>query len=187
VFIHAPESVGLEETKETIMMVDHDADRPLYRQLADVIRDQIQRGELKPGQRVPSIPHYVDKHSISRDTVQRAIALLRGEGLIVTTRWGTHVRRPAQPVTVHVGGGDRIFSRVPTEPERRAMGIDEGVPVIIVERQGQDPAIYPADQTIISTWNEADAAGERHGECPNDAERSDGGKGESAGGDARPR
>ena len=129
--------------------VDRDCGVPLYMQLADVIRSQIERGELIPGQTLPAETDYMQEHGISRAPVRRAVALLCREGLIVTTSRGPAVRG---------GGGTR--ASVPVEhgritapvhtPERQRTGIGEGVAVIVVERDGHDPAIYPADRAFIT-------------------------------------
>jgi GntR family transcriptional regulator len=58
--------------------------RPLYEQLADAIGEQIERGELVPGQILPSEPYLMGEHGLSRGTVRAAIRLLRERGLIVT-------------------------------------------------------------------------------------------------------
>jgi DNA-binding transcriptional MocR family regulator len=70
------------------VLVDPSLDRPLHKQLADLIRTQIQTGELAPGQRLPAQKDYAQEHGLSRYTVERAINALRHEGLIVTTRRG---------------------------------------------------------------------------------------------------
>jgi DNA-binding GntR family transcriptional regulator len=130
------------------MRVDPVADRPLYKQLADLIRDQIERGELAPGQRLPTEPDYMRRYGISRDSVRRAVAIVRGEGLIVTERRGSYVRGRPAPKVVHVGRG-RISARLPTDPERRAMRLDEGVPVLVITRHGGGEELHPADRTEI--------------------------------------
>jgi DNA-binding FadR family transcriptional regulator len=107
--------------------MDPNADRALYKQLADLIRVQIKRGELAPGQRLPPEAKYMQQYDISRESVRRAIAMVRGEGLIITERHDSHVRERRNVRVVHVDQGT-IFARMPTEPERRAMRIDEGVP-----------------------------------------------------------
>ena len=42
--------------------VDSSLDRPLYKQLADLIRAQIRRGEFAPGQRLPAQKDYMHEH-----------------------------------------------------------------------------------------------------------------------------
>jgi GntR family transcriptional regulator len=58
--------------------------RPLYVQLADTIAEQIERGELAPGQILPSEPYLMGTHGVSRGTARAALRLLRERGLIVT-------------------------------------------------------------------------------------------------------
>jgi DNA-binding GntR family transcriptional regulator len=58
--------------------------RPLYEQLADAISEQIERGELAPGQILPSEPYLMGEHGLSRGTVRAAMRLLRERGVIAT-------------------------------------------------------------------------------------------------------
>lgn len=58
--------------------------RPLYEQLADTLADEIEAGDLEPGQRLPSEPYLMGTHGVSRGTVRAAMKLLRDRGLIVT-------------------------------------------------------------------------------------------------------
>jgi GntR family transcriptional regulator len=67
--------------------------RPQYRQLADLIRDAIDRGEYAPGSLLPSEDDLARRYDVSRPTVNRAMSILRGEGLIRVERGrGTIVR-----------------------------------------------------------------------------------------------
>jgi hypothetical protein len=128
--------------------VDPLADRPLYRQLADLVRAQIEEGVFASGQRLPAQKDYVQEHGVSRDTVDRAMTVLRREGLIVTGRRGSRVRRLSTPALVRVGWG-RVSARIPTEPERRELGIGEGVALLVIKRDGCEDAIYPGDKVEI--------------------------------------
>ncbi|MPY79786.1 MAG: UTRA domain-containing protein [Actinophytocola sp.] len=67
-------------------MVDHASGIPAYRQVAADLRDQITRGDLPPGARIPSEHQLAERHHVSRPTVREAIALLRAEGLVVAER-----------------------------------------------------------------------------------------------------
>ncbi len=58
------------------------APRGTYRQIADELRQLIQRDELPPGAMVPSELSLVEQHGVSRGTVRSALALLVDEGLI---------------------------------------------------------------------------------------------------------
>jgi DNA-binding transcriptional regulator YhcF (GntR family) len=129
------------------MLVDPSSDRPLYKQLADLIRIKINDGEFAPGQRLPAQGDYVQEHHLSRDTVDRAMMVLRNEGLIVTARGGSRVRPPVTPTILPLRCG-KISARMPTERERNEHHINDGVPVFVIKRDGPDE-IYPADRFEI--------------------------------------
>ena len=58
----------------------------MYRQLAALIRERIESGELASGYPVPSVSQLTGEHSVSRDTVRKAFDILRADGLIVTVQ-----------------------------------------------------------------------------------------------------
>ena len=67
--------------------------RPLYQQLASLLRQQIQTGELSPGKRVPTEFDLSERYNTSRNTVRLALDVLRNEGLITSQRGrGSFVR-----------------------------------------------------------------------------------------------
>ncbi|GIH91273.1 GntR family transcriptional regulator [Planobispora siamensis] len=133
------------------MAIDPSADRPVYKQLADLIRARIEEGELRPGQRLPAESDYVAEFGISRDSVRRAMAVLRGEGLIVTELRGSRVRDAGEAVTVQVAPGAQVTARMPTEPERKQLGVAEGVPILVITEPDGETRLLPADRTIIET------------------------------------
>jgi DNA-binding transcriptional MocR family regulator len=128
---------------------------PLYRQVADNIRDAIAAGELRPGQLLPPEPRLADEAGVSVDVVRQALTSLRAEGLIVTEHGrGSRVRRVPERVVVTVPPGARITARMPTPAERDELGaeraVPEGVPVLVVERDG-DVRLFPADRFVVAT------------------------------------
>ena len=62
--------------------IDHGDRDPLYRQLADIIRGQIESGEIPPRRAVPSKRLLRQRYDVSARTVDAAMAILRAEGLI---------------------------------------------------------------------------------------------------------
>ena len=73
-----------------------DAPVPMYRQLANLIRDRIERGELVSGTRIPSEAELGNTYKISRITVRQALYDLQREGLLERAPGkGTFVRRSA--------------------------------------------------------------------------------------------
>jgi len=65
-------------------MVDPLAGQPAYRQLADMLREQIASGELPPRTPLPSARTLSQEHGIAVGTVMRAFGVLRQEGLVRT-------------------------------------------------------------------------------------------------------
>lgn len=77
------------------MTVDHGAPEPAYLQLAAILRVRIAKGEWRNGP-LPSVKQLQQEHDIGRDTVLRAIDILRSEGLVFTVpRRGTYVSKDA--------------------------------------------------------------------------------------------
>lgn len=67
--------------------------RPLYHQLAGVLRDQVYRGDLRPGDQIPTEAELAEQYQASRNTVRLALGLLRNEGLLSSRRGlGTFIR-----------------------------------------------------------------------------------------------
>lgn len=66
---------------------------PKYMQVANHIRSQIVKGELKPGDEVPSERQIVEEWGVSRPTATKALSALRVEGLVEAQQGsGTFVR-----------------------------------------------------------------------------------------------
>jgi GntR family transcriptional regulator len=56
--------------------------RPRYRQVADQLREAIRRGDYPPGSPLPSQPELARRYSLNQTTINRAIAVLRQDGLV---------------------------------------------------------------------------------------------------------
>ena len=68
---------------------------PLYYQLAELIKEQIRFGELKPGDQIPAERLLSEQHGISRMTTRQAVAYLVREGALVARHGlGTFVAEP---------------------------------------------------------------------------------------------
>lgn len=65
--------------KET---VDTSTKKPKYQQVAEAIRRQIEQGELKPGDRLPSINEMITQYGISLHTVGKVHDALAADGLV---------------------------------------------------------------------------------------------------------
>lgn len=138
--------------------------QPEYLQVADALRDAIRAGEWPPGSVMPSEPELAARFGVTRATVNRAISVLRTEGLVRPERGrGTTVnelpviRREAvarQRRDVREAGqargafdgelrrlgltprSDVDIDQVPAPAEvARLLGIDEGTPVLARRRR----------------------------------------------------
>ncbi|GGK72708.1 hypothetical protein Ppa06_31100 [Planomonospora parontospora subsp. parontospora] len=70
---------------------------PLYREIADDLTTRITRGDLKPRRPIPSETALVQRHGVARETVRRAVGLLREQGWVYTVpQRGTYVNPPGE-------------------------------------------------------------------------------------------
>ena len=85
------------------------AQQPMYQQIAEKLRAQIESGELAPGDQLPTELELRDRYSSSRNTIRDAIKRLTSQGLVETRPGqGTFVTRRVDPfVTVLTGNPGR--------------------------------------------------------------------------------
>lgn len=126
-------------------------ERPLWGDIAAALRDQINSGEIKPGETLPSELELANRYSVSRDTVRRALNRLTQEGLLTPGRGrlGRQVRK-SQPLTffAHVSESRKRAD------ERRAAGTDTWMSDVADQgRQGSQSitvAIDPASPEVAA-------------------------------------
>jgi GntR family transcriptional regulator len=105
-----------------VMAVDKRSPVPLYSQLAELIKERIRRGELRPGDQLPPERELAEQAGISRMTARQAIAYLVREGVLTVKHGsGTFVAEPRLAYdALHLLGfteemmrrGARVTSRV---------------------------------------------------------------------------
>lgn len=73
--------------------MEFDNTQPIYRQIIDNYKKQLIRGELRPGDKIPSQREYAEKARVNPNTVQRAyremevmqmVETQRGQGTFIT-------------------------------------------------------------------------------------------------------
>ncbi len=69
-----------------LLKLDFGSDRPIYMQIRDQIVLGIARGELAPGDRLPTIRALAEECGVNMMTVSKAYQLLKQEGTITTDR-----------------------------------------------------------------------------------------------------
>jgi GntR family transcriptional regulator len=73
--------------------IDAESPVPPYRQVAAFLRARIERGDLAPGRRLPSIADLVQTYGIARTTAAKALRVLIDDGLAeVSPGMGTYVK-----------------------------------------------------------------------------------------------
>ncbi|MEP6463538.1 MAG: GntR family transcriptional regulator [Frankiaceae bacterium] len=133
--------------------VDPTSDRPVFRQIADLLRAQMLDGSLPEGARLPSERELMETYGAARGTVRQSVAQLKAEGLIQMEHGrGAFVRRrpPVRRVASdrfarrHRDEGKGAFT-VETEAEGLSTGVEvlkvgpEHPPPDIAERLSQPP------------------------------------------------
>ncbi|MDR7279848.1 NUDIX domain-containing protein [Catenuloplanes atrovinosus] len=132
-------------------MIAPDRRGAAYRQLAGVLRDRITRGSLPPGHRLPSEKDLHDEFGLARETVRRALAVLRQEGLIeVRHGHGTFVAAPPPTVTVHPG--DSVTSPAATTVTRASGEVETyptGTRLTVAARPTVAAAVIVTDGRVL--------------------------------------
>lgn len=81
----------------SVMVEEFQASKPIYMQIADKINQQIIRGELLPGNKLPSVREMAVQSGVNPNTIQRTYSELermeivetrRGQGTFVTENEG---------------------------------------------------------------------------------------------------
>ena len=66
------------------MIIDHLTGEPAYLQLARILREMITSGQIAPRQPMPSIKSITQQYGVAKGTAEKALRVLRDEGLVVT-------------------------------------------------------------------------------------------------------
>ncbi len=56
--------------------------KPKWEQLADHIREQIESGQLQPGDKLPSTAQLKEQHKVSSTVVRQAVLVLQTQGWV---------------------------------------------------------------------------------------------------------
>ncbi|MGZ4594099.1 MAG: GntR family transcriptional regulator [Actinomycetes bacterium] len=132
------------------VVLDRSSPIPLYFQVARQIESAIERGELRPGQRLDNEIDLADRYGLSRPTMRKAIEELVNKGLLVRKRGvGTQVvhgqvKRPVELSSLYDDlskSDQRPATRVVSlatvaadEEVATALGIAPGSSVVAFER-----------------------------------------------------
>lgn len=98
---------------------------------------------------MPSETDLMQEFGLARITVRAAMKELRAEGLISTTRRRGSYVRDEERVPMDITGPADVSARMPTPEERAKFNMPEGVPLLIVEHEGGETELLPADRIIL--------------------------------------
>ncbi|MBA6439773.1 GntR family transcriptional regulator [Streptomyces sp. GMR22] len=79
-------------------VLDPTSDRAVFRQIADALREAIDKGRFREGDKLPSETELVEHFGVSRMTVRNSLSLLQQEGLVVSEHGKGVFVRPRPPV-----------------------------------------------------------------------------------------
>jgi len=142
--------------------IDPLSDRPVYKQIADIIRERIDDGDLGPGDRLPSETALMQRFGTARATVRSALEVLAGEGRVTSARGiGVFVReRHAVPVVVRqtterLAREHRKAGKTPLEVDGEASGMRLRQDVYAFEEVAAPPEIaerlqVPSGTTVFA-------------------------------------
>lgn len=68
------------------MQIDPEGIDAPYLQLARILRERIASGQIPAGGRLPSLMQLEEESGLARNTVRKALDLLKAEGLIVASQ-----------------------------------------------------------------------------------------------------
>jgi GntR family transcriptional regulator len=99
---------------------------PMYRQIAEDLREQIEGGELEPGQQLRTEIELRERYGASRNTIRDAIKLLTARGLVETRPGqGTFVVHKIEPYITILTGSQKV-PRLYGEVDDSAAGVTRG-------------------------------------------------------------
>jgi GntR family transcriptional regulator len=132
-------------------------DQPMYMQIADDIRIKIEKGEYKPGDRLPSVRELRKIWGGSEEPPRRALEILKAQGLITTGRGGPAiVRNPPRQVirdsSRHQAEKDLALADEETRRQHGEAEDDLGLPLSEVEPR----AVYsrmPATEELAKIFD----------------------------------
>jgi len=132
--------------KQTVS-IDRDSYEPAYAQLANILRQSMVTGILRPGDQLPSEAQLCERYNVSPMTVRRAINMLADQGVVVAEQGrGTFVKPVAMgAATFHLRDLQNLFN----DPERTSLHVLEARIVGADERVARKLEIRVGQRTVF--------------------------------------
>jgi GntR family transcriptional regulator len=142
--------------------IDPTSDRPVYRQIADQLRQAIREGRYGEGDALPSETALAETYGVTRMTARQAMDVLKGEGLVrsehgrgVFVRSRPTVRRLARNRFTKAWRESGGTGRGAYDVEMRQLGLEPGVelvelgPVTPPSEIAERPGLKAGDKALI--------------------------------------
>lgn len=109
--------------------MNFNTDKPIYLQIVDVICDRILSGELKGGDRIPSVREYGADIGVNPNTMMRSYEKLTADGIIFNKRGiGYFVADDARDTVLAAQRKEFIEKDVPAILQRmKLLGLDSTI------------------------------------------------------------
>ena len=140
--------------------IDPTSDRPVYRQIADQLREAIREGRYGEGDALPSESALAETYGVTRMTARQAIDVLKNEGLVrsehgrgVFVRRRPTVRRLARNRFTKAWRESGGTGRGAYDVEMRQLGLEPGVE--LVELGPVDPPSVIAERLRLKAGEKA--------------------------------
>ncbi len=114
------------------------AGAPVYEQVLYAARKAIVSGELKPGDAFPSVRAISKAYRINPNTVQKAVTVLKQEGLI----------------EIHPGIGARVCAAPKASLEARAQVLGPDVEALVLRAKQLQLSVDELQKAIADRWKE---------------------------------
>ena len=98
------------------LLIDRTAETPLHEQLGRQIRERIARGDVQPGEKLPSVQSLCRACDVSVTTAQRVLTNLAREGLTVSRHGAGTFVADAGPPAIEVIASRRLSGQNPSYP-----------------------------------------------------------------------
>jgi len=98
---------------------------PIHLRIADDIRMRIERGELAPGDSLPTLAELSDQWACSMNSARSAVALLKAQGLITTGRGKAPIVRVAPGRVVRSSERHQAEKDLARRPKRERAAVGE--------------------------------------------------------------
>ncbi len=133
--------------------IDRAEDKPPYRQIASMLREEISSNRLAPGERLPSETELIEHFGVARMTVRQAVQELRSEGLVIAQHGRGVFVRPTPPIrrlaSDRFARQHRAEGKAAFTVEAEKSGYSPQVDNIVVSRAKPNPIV--AERLRIST------------------------------------